>query len=123
MVEHTAQITCRRISDFKGSGEEPQIVEAYYEGDRLYPWATRKNLGRFIPSILKRYPKNNSYARAVLGEILGEDKLAAAQRFAATELRSGVFLSQPDGSPYRRTYNEDCADRPAAGNRNRRLRR
>jgi hypothetical protein len=83
--------------DFKGSGEEPQLVEAYYEGDRLYPWSTRKNLGRFIPSILKRYSKNNAYARATLGEILGEDKLAAAQRFAATELRSGIFLSQPDG--------------------------
>jgi hypothetical protein len=83
--------------DFKGSGEEPQLVEAYYEGDRLYPWSTRKNLGRFIPSILKRYPKNNAYARATLGEILGEDKLAAAQRFAVTELRSGIFLSQPDG--------------------------
>ncbi|MEO6992013.1 MAG: FG-GAP-like repeat-containing protein [Lacunisphaera sp.] len=84
--------------DFKGTGEEPQLVEAYYEGDRLYPWGTRKSLGRFIPSILKRYPKNNLYARATLGEILGEDKLAAAQRFAATELRSGVFLSQPDGT-------------------------
>jgi hypothetical protein len=48
--------------------------------------------------VLKRFPKNNSYARATLGEILGNDKLAAAQRFAATELRSGVFLSQPDGT-------------------------
>ena len=84
--------------DFKGTGEEPQLVEAYYEGDRLYPWGTRKVLGRFIPSILKRYPKNNFYARSTLGEILGEDKLAAAQRFAATELRSGVFLSQSDGT-------------------------
>jgi hypothetical protein len=33
-----------------------------------------------------------------LGEIFGEDKLAAAQRFTATELRSGVFMSQPDGT-------------------------
>jgi hypothetical protein len=33
-----------------------------------------------------------------LGEIFGEDKLAKARRFAATELRSGVFLSQPDGT-------------------------
>jgi hypothetical protein len=29
---------------------------------------------------------------------LGDDKLAAAQRFAATEFRSGVFLSQSDGT-------------------------
>jgi hypothetical protein len=51
-----------------------------------------------IPSILKRYPRNDFYARATLGEIFGEDKLAKAQRFAATEFRSGVFLSQPDGT-------------------------
>ena len=34
----------------------------------------------------------------LLGEILGEDRLAKARRYAATELRSGVFLSQPDGT-------------------------
>ncbi len=51
-----------------------------------------------IPSLHKRYPRFDLYARATLGEIFGEDKLAAAQRFTATELRSGVFLSQPDGT-------------------------
>jgi hypothetical protein len=51
-----------------------------------------------IPAILKRYSRNDYYARATLGEILGDGKLAEAQRFAATEFRSGVFLSQPDGS-------------------------
>jgi hypothetical protein len=84
--------------DFKGAGEEPQVVEAYYEGVRLYPWRSRRDLGAAIPSILKRFPKNNAYARATLGEILGDEKLASARRFAATELRSGVFLSQPDGT-------------------------
>ena len=51
-----------------------------------------------MPSILKKFPRNDYYARASLGEIVGEDKLAAAQRFAATEFQSGVFLSQPDGT-------------------------
>jgi hypothetical protein len=84
--------------DFRGDGEEPQAVEAYYEGDKLYPWRTRRDLGTVIPSVLKRYPRNNAYAHATLGDILGEDRIAAARRFAATELRSGVFLSQPDGT-------------------------
>jgi hypothetical protein len=79
------------------SGSTPQLVEAYYEGDKLYPWRTRKDLGAQIPSILQRFPRNDLYARATLGEILGEDKLKAARRFAATEFQSGVFLSQPDG--------------------------
>jgi hypothetical protein len=84
--------------DFNGRGEEPALIEAYYEGDRLYPWRCRKDLGGVVPSVFKRFPKNNAYARATLGEILVADKLAKAQRFAATELRSGVFLSQPDGT-------------------------
>ena len=83
--------------DFIGNGSS-QLIEAYYEGDRLYPWRSRRGLATAIPSLLKRFPLNDTYARATLGEILGETKLAAAQRFAATELRSGVFLSQPDGS-------------------------
>jgi enediyne biosynthesis protein E4 len=83
--------------DFKGDGGR-QLVEAYYEAGKLYPWRTRQDLGSSVPSVLKRYPRNDYYARATLGEILGEERLAGAQRFAATELRSGVFLSQPDGS-------------------------
>jgi hypothetical protein len=83
--------------DFTGSGST-QLIEGYYEGEKLYPWRSRRDLGAALPAILKKYPKTDFYARATLGEILGEDKLAKAQRFAATELRSGVFLSQPDGT-------------------------
>jgi hypothetical protein len=84
--------------DFRGDGEEPQIVEAYYEGGRVFPWRSRRDLGAAIPSVLRRFPRNNAYARATLGEILGDSRIAAAGRLAATELRSGVFLSQPDGT-------------------------
>jgi hypothetical protein len=83
--------------DFKGDGSA-EIVEGYYEGDRLYPWRSRRELGAVLPAVLKRFPRNDFYARATLEEILGKDKLAAAQRFAAAELRSGVFLSRPDGT-------------------------
>ncbi len=83
--------------DFKGGGS-PQLVEAYYEGDKLYPRRGRKALGASVPSVLKRFPNNEAYSKATLGEILGEEKLAHARRFAATEFRSGVFLSQADGT-------------------------
>jgi hypothetical protein len=85
------------LGEFAGRGRL-QLLEAYYEGDRLYPWRTRKELGAQIPSVLKRYTRNDTYARAMLPEIVGAAKLAAAKPFAATELRSGVFLSQPDGT-------------------------
>jgi enediyne biosynthesis protein E4 len=83
--------------DFRGDGA-PQVIEAYFEGDRLYPWRTRRDLGLVIPSVMKKFPRNDYYARATLAEILGEEKIAAARRFEATEFRSGVFLSQPDGT-------------------------
>ncbi|HVU15404.1 MAG TPA: FG-GAP-like repeat-containing protein [Candidatus Didemnitutus sp.] len=83
--------------DFKGDGSQ-QLIEAVYEGDRLYPLRSRARLGAAIPSVLKRFPRNDAYAQATLGEIFGEQKLAGAQRYAATEFRSGVFLSQPDGT-------------------------
>jgi hypothetical protein len=82
--------------DFAGRGSN-EIVEAYYEDGQLYPWRSRADLGAAIPAVLRRYRWNNDYARATLPEILGADRLAAATRLAATELRSGVFLSQPDG--------------------------
>ena len=81
--------------EFK-EGAGPLAIEAYYEGGKIYPWRSRKDLGAAIPAVLQRFPRNDFYARATLGEILGEPKLAGAQRFAATELRSGVLLSQPD---------------------------
>ncbi|HEY8994489.1 MAG TPA: FG-GAP-like repeat-containing protein [Lacunisphaera sp.] len=82
--------------DFKGTGGS-QLVEAYYENGRLLPRRNRRQLGSPIPAILKKFPGFDSYAKASLEEILGADKLAAARIFTATEFRSGVFLSQPDG--------------------------
>ena len=85
------------VGNFKG-GNSTQMVEAYYEGDKLYPWRTRKELGAQIPQILQHFSRNDAYARATLPEILGAERFNAARRFVATELQSGVFLSQPDGS-------------------------
>ncbi len=83
--------------DFGGSGG-PLEIEAYYEGERLYPWRTRKALGSRLSSIRRRFPKNNAFAKATLEEILGKERLQAAERYAATEFASGIFLSQPDGT-------------------------
>ena len=85
------------FGDFGGS-EGPQIIEARYDGDKIVPWRSRKELGSVLPSILKTFPKNDVFARQSLEAILGAGKIAAARRFTATEFRSGVFLGQPDGS-------------------------
>ncbi|MBE2214836.1 MAG: CRTAC1 family protein, partial [Opitutaceae bacterium] len=86
---------------FHGSfepGRPPQLLEARHDGERLMPWRGRRQFGAAIRSVLKRFPTNDDFARATIGELVGEDRLAAAQRFAATELRSGVFLSAPGGA-------------------------
>jgi hypothetical protein len=88
--EHPALLYYGRV---QGSSS-PQLIEGHYEGDRLYPWRTLKDLGAKIPAVLKKFPRHNDYARATLAEVFGRDRLEAAQRFAATELRSGVFMSQ-----------------------------
>jgi hypothetical protein len=90
------QPTLLYYSDFAKNG--PLIIEAYYEGNRLYPRRGRNELAQYIPSVRQRYRRNDLYARATLPEIVGEPALQAAHKFAATELRSGVLMSQPDGT-------------------------
>lgn len=85
------------FGDFSGQGSE-QIVEGFYEGERLYPQKTRRELGSKIRPVLKGFPHNDDYARATLDEIVGQDALDRAEKFSATEARSGVFISQSDGT-------------------------
>ncbi|HXQ80607.1 MAG TPA: FG-GAP-like repeat-containing protein [Opitutaceae bacterium] len=83
--------------DFREGGPK-QLIEGYYEGDTLYPRRSRRDLGAAIPAVLKRFPTYDAYARATLGQVVGDGRLARARRFAATGFQSGVFLSQPDGT-------------------------
>jgi len=83
--------------DFKEDGST-QLLEGYYEGDRLYPWRSLRELSHVIPTLRRRYPTNNQFAKATIPEIVGEKKLAELEKVTATELRSGVFLSQADGT-------------------------
>lgn len=84
--------------DFRGRGRgTKRIIEAYYEDGRLLPRRTSKAIGSVVPTVRRKFRRNDDFAAATLAEILGEDKLDAAERFEATELRSGLFLSQPGG--------------------------
>jgi hypothetical protein len=108
--------------DFAGDGFT-ELIEAYYEGDKLYPWRSRRDLGAAIPSVLKRFPRNESYARATLGEIFGRGKAGcgpALRRHGIAQRR----LPQPARrhTPLR-TAAPARADLPPAGHRRRRLRR
>jgi hypothetical protein len=83
-----------------GDGGPPLVLEAVEENGKLHPRRSRNELGPRISGLLRRFSRHNDFARATLGEIVGEARLARARRFEATELRSGVYLSQPVG-PHR----------------------
>ena len=83
-----------------GDGGPPLVLEAIAEDGKLYPRRSRNELGPRITGLLRRYPRHNDFARATLAEIVGEQRLARAQRFEVAELRSGIYLSQPSG-PHR----------------------
>ena len=79
-------------------GQPPQLLEATWEGNIIVPRRGRATLGTVFPSIWQRFPRNDTYASASLEEIFGAKVLAQAHRLTVTESRSGVFLSQPDGT-------------------------
>lgn len=81
---------------FAGPGEK-QLALAVHEAGATRPVASRGEMAAKIPQVLRRFPSNNRYAAATLGEILGADSLAKADVLEAGELRSGVLLSQPSG--------------------------
>ncbi len=79
----------------RGSG---QLVEAIYESGRLVPWRSRLELAEAIPPLTRRFPSTDAYAAASLDEILGETALSKALKLEATQLQSGIFLSQQNGT-------------------------
>ena len=80
------------------AGSAPQLVEVQAEDDRWYPLRNRETMLKVFPALARRFPTAESYAKATLDEVFPAEALAGATRLAATELRSGVFLSQPDGT-------------------------
>ncbi len=76
----------------------PQLVEAQAEGGHWYPLRDRAALTKVFPSLARRFPTSEAYSRATLEDVFPVATLAAATKYSATEFRSGVFLSQPDGT-------------------------
>lgn len=83
--------------DFAQNGTK-LLAEALYDGDELYPIRSRGDLITRLPFILRKYPKNNDFAKATMSEIFGQTILDQADLYEADNFSSGCFLSQPDGS-------------------------
>ncbi len=92
-----AEPTLLYAGDLDGAGRT-QLIEAQYEQGQLVPLRGRSKLAYAFPWLSKKFPTYRAFAAASLADIFGADKLAAAKQFAATELASGVFLQQADGT-------------------------
>ncbi len=73
------------------------LAEAVYDHGELYPLRSRVDIGAKLPTVLRKFPKNDDFAKATLADVYGQAQLDSAQRFEADNFRSGAFLSQPDG--------------------------
>ncbi len=87
------------VGEFRPDAD-PVLVEAERVGDLLVPRRTAKQLAAVVPSIRRRFPKVNDFARASVDDVFGADAVAAARRWDVAELRSGVLLSTANG-PHR----------------------
>jgi hypothetical protein len=83
--------------DLDGSGRE-QLIEAQYENGKLYPLRGRSKLSYAFPWLPRKFPTYQAFAEATVSEIFDPERLADARKLVATELASGVFLQQPDGT-------------------------
>jgi hypothetical protein len=82
--------------DLDGSGRS-HLLDAQYEGDRLYPMRSLEQMMQNFPSVGRKYTKFEAYGKATVTDVFSASRLDAARKLTATEFRSGVFLSQPDG--------------------------
>jgi hypothetical protein len=84
--------------DLDGSGRNA-ILEAAYDTDgRLYPLRGRNTLASSFPWLRQKFPTFAEFSRAPVDKIFSPERLQAATRLTATELASGIFLQQTDGT-------------------------
>lgn len=85
------------VGDFNDEGKQ-QIVEAQFDGGELYPVRGRSKLAYSFPWIAEKFDSYEAYSRASIREIFTAEQLAKTERLEATELASGVFYQQANGT-------------------------
>jgi hypothetical protein len=96
-------------------GEGPQIIEAGYEEGELYPVRGKSCSSRAMAPLKGLFPTFESFAKAPLPAIYPKDWLQKAQRWEATELRSGVLVNLGGGRFEFRPFPRLAQTAPAFG--------
>jgi hypothetical protein len=83
--------------DMNGDGEV-EVVLAYAQQGRYYPWRGRQCSGEQMPELLERFPTYDLFARSTLEEVYTPEMLANSLRLEAREFASCVLMSSPGGA-------------------------
>jgi len=73
------------------------LIEAYYEGDALYPMRGRSGSVAVIPSLSEKFPTFKSFGEATLQDVYTSKLAAAAQRLEVNTLESAVLINDGAG--------------------------
>lgn len=82
--------------DFQETGKM-SLVEAEYEGDKLFPTRDKFAIAAAMPLVGDRYSTHRQYGAADLNEILIPELLDAADRFEVRTLESSVLTNDGSG--------------------------
>jgi hypothetical protein len=86
------------VADFDNNGGVEHIITCVATDGKHYPMILKNDLEKQVPSIKKRFVKNEQYAGKTIEEIFTNDELRAAKIRKVVESRSSVFLQQSDHS-------------------------
>ncbi len=79
-------------NDFDKNGSIDPLF-FYYEDGKQYPFATRDDIIKQIPSWKKKFPDYESYSDITLEDILSPDQRNNAKKLSTNHALSGVFLN------------------------------
>ncbi len=92
-----AEPTVLFAGDFDDSGTS-RLIEAQYDGGKLYPVRGRSKLAYAFPWLPKKFPTYQAFSHATVEDIFGADHLAKVRKLTANELASGIFVNQGKGT-------------------------
>lgn len=98
-------------SKYKASSEQPAVlyygdfddngtrdlIEAKYDGDKLLPVRGRSCSSQAMPVLKQRFPTYDQFARSLLPDIYGQDKLANCGQLRATTLANSLLRNDGGG--------------------------
>lgn len=83
------------FNDFDDNGRKEQVLTYYLSGKEI-PVANKMELEKQMPSLNKKFLYAADFAKATLSEMLGVEKINAAQKYSANYFSSAVLIN--DGS-------------------------